>query len=521
MYDNDYVKSPGWIVGTVAGFCVTAFIVCTTALVGCGKPPVETSKPGACSRPADVVISDEQLKIASGQIGKASVGGVDLKVDSEVVKLLSEGDRSALIVDYLVCSAIERGELKVSETGRVDYVRNLMLFVVTTHPSSDQLAAWQQQHRPPDPPAGKLEMPDFMLRDGHTVFELQAASPVKTFRLLNVGAAPLDAWLAQYPQDKLLFSPGPGKFTLSPGDPAITIELGVLYGTTFDDPLVFQVASSVDSPHQIDIKVLNAKALRASYEKLAGEAAKNIETQANSQSSVAELAGATVAKRQLAAASLLAQATQQAVQAALPSAQKRTVLALTGSLLQGMNWPKSAVVAYRQARAADPSSAAALDAPLARALVLANESPDPDLHDPDLDSVPNSQVEPNKLDRRWTITMASNNPLATPTNQAIAEQMSDALSKNPAFKPFADSLRGDLALSAGRTEIAKHVYDNCWMSTNSISCVLRKSEAQIAAKQPSDALKTLKDITKRTPSPATNQVQEVAIAAATDTGLTI
>src|SRR5690606_24908298 len=76
-------------------------------------------------------------------------------------------------------------------------------------------------------------------------------------------------------------------------------------------------------------------------------------------------------------ASWIARRAHATVKAKYPQASEQMLWAVTGAVLEQVNWNGPALVAYRTSRDALGDAASELDLPVGRALLLANVEPDP------------------------------------------------------------------------------------------------------------------------------------------------
>lgn len=437
-------------------------LLCGFALVGCIKAPTQTSttnkgEVAVCARPADVVLSNQDVKLAAAQIGKASIGGLDVTNNMKLVQVLSATDHSGLIVDYLMCEAEQRGELDSRDTNRVDYVRGMLSYLYATHPTAQEFAAWLKANPSPARPTARLAMPDFDTRGGKFYFTV--SDVVGSFRLLDDGGAPLQVWIAQYPRNHLQFVPGPGPFTLRHGE-SITVHVGILCCSIPTTPLSMDVRSDVPTMSHIEFKIGDPAKLTAAYTQMLGGFA----------SALGRRLTAAAGQKP---AEFLANTAFESVRQAHPDWNKKTSWSIAGSLLSSSNWPAAAAVAYKSAYGKTPNEDST--GPLSEAVYLAGAK----------NSVFPGPTAPHLggfgLDSK-SLAAGGSNALVN-THPAAARHIAEKLAKLPQFRPYEESLQGDIFLKNGYAKAAASAFHACYSATSAPTCQVRELAAYGAARK--------------------------------------
>jgi hypothetical protein len=446
-----------------------------------------------CSRPTDVVITEEELKLATAQVGKLSVGGLEVNVKPQVVSLLSKGDRSALVVNYLICEAEQRGELDKTAVERVDYTRSLLTFM-QTDPTADQLAAWQGTHKPPPPPPapmGKLATPDLHDENGKLVLKINSVPPIQTFRILNAGNAPINFWFGEYPTERLYLATR-GPIVLKPGefvdDTAVLVQFNGTLASTIDMKLY---TADPDSSREVEVRIPNPQAIAAAYASVSGDFNKLVAETLKTPEATSRLSAVPAEQKPLVANAFIGDVAKKSVQAKWPNLSTDAVAVVAGSLLESANWPSAAVAVYRDARTQNEAAPDALQLPLARALYLAREKADSNKGEKNLAELLALHADEPMLDSAKQLQLAAKNPLIQSQNLKAAEVMLAAIEQQPVLSSFATQLRGDVELAKGNAVSAISAYKACSLGSTSTSCTLRKAEAEITASDTNAAKRTL------------------------------
>jgi hypothetical protein len=461
----------GRTVTTSSSIVVRAFMFAVTtalAVASCGKPPQVVTKPGeGCPRPENVVISDQTIKVATGEIGEASVGGLEITNNTELVKILAEPDVAALIVNYLMCEAIQRGELKSTDTARVDYVRSMLTYLYSTRPvpTAQQYAEWLKQNPAPPRPTGKLELPDFAGDTGKFRFVMDGARLRKSFRILNAGDLPLTVWIANYQSDQLAFAPKAGPYDIAPHDSTETELLVVCCQQP--DKLTMVIKTNIPSEATIDIQFPDPQAVQAKFDQL-------------SRAFVFRLAKA---KPDFAVSKdppdeVMARLAFETVNSELPGLTEASAWRMSGSMLEASTWPQAAVEAYRAEGVASGNDGVVTEQ-LARAMYLSGRTPQTKSGaDEYAKFLAREDFRPLK-----TVTFGPNqevssvNPLVSSTSKDELNAALRTLVLDDRLAQYSVSLKGDWYLASSKPTQAKQFYMRCARSWNTPVCQVKSLEA--------------------------------------------
>lgn len=108
--------------------------------------PVPTEEgPYGCKRPTDVVLNPKELEIVSVEIGPFTLGKMDYKNKPQVFELITKASRHDLIREYLVCVALNRGDVDKNDPAQVDYLKR-MLFIMGSEMSDEQKMIWLKEN---------------------------------------------------------------------------------------------------------------------------------------------------------------------------------------------------------------------------------------------------------------------------------------------------------------------------------------------------------------------------------------
>jgi hypothetical protein len=97
-----------------------------------------------------VALNKNQIEVASAKIGDFALGKIDYKSQPELVNVMSGASRDSLLMDYLVCVAIGRGDVTTQEQknhlrSRLDFMRG------TPPPTPTDINEWDKVHPFPKP----------------------------------------------------------------------------------------------------------------------------------------------------------------------------------------------------------------------------------------------------------------------------------------------------------------------------------------------------------------------------------
>lgn len=126
------------------------FIGC---LAGCSilKPPAEELKPLGknsldCDGPPQVgVLNKQELTLAGAKFREFSLGQIDYKSQPDLVELMTKIASNLLLVNYLICDSLRRGDIDQNDPVQVDHIRRFWAFMVSD-PSPEQVSLWQKEN---------------------------------------------------------------------------------------------------------------------------------------------------------------------------------------------------------------------------------------------------------------------------------------------------------------------------------------------------------------------------------------
>jgi hypothetical protein len=459
-----------------------------------------TATASGCVRPAELkTVDDRKLKLAATQVGKIAVGELNLEQDTEVVQLLSENSKKLLVFNYLMCEARARGELDPSNPEQMQRVQIMNAFL-STNPNAEQFIELQKLLKGESPTA-RLVIPDLSEDNGKQVLAL--IDPVQTVSLLNAGKAELSAWVR---------NESPGRLMVTPRAPVkieendhVDIEIALL-APPQNGPWKLRFGSSAtDEESEVEVRVAIAGKLADLLGEVATQIQQNVAQAPDAPATAQDVGGTPAAS--VAGAQWLASQTHDVIKRKYPGASDEVRWALSGSLLEQMNWNGPAVIAYRNSRASLGDAAAELDMPLSRAQVLANVAADPTRGEK-----PPAEVltqESADLSRLGSLQLASGNALVM-VKPELAKSLSDALVRRAALAPFAQGLKGDVALATNSPQAAVEAYEACARQSAAPSCTLRKAEAQVRLQDLQAADVTLSKIAAQTPATSQGVTKVIA-----------
>ncbi len=170
----------------------------------------------ACgSKPAsDIGLSARDFELAGVSIGEATVGQLSVSTKPEVYEALTKTAKSAQVVEYLICVAEERGQIKRGSAEQSNYLRQLFLYF-NSNPTAKEFEEWQKSNPFPKGSA-RLEIPDLSNIDGRQVLSFQN-DIIRTITLINAGNEKTLAWLEEFPSTVFYPDPGIGPWEIAPG----------------------------------------------------------------------------------------------------------------------------------------------------------------------------------------------------------------------------------------------------------------------------------------------------------------
>jgi hypothetical protein len=150
-------------------FLLITFLGAIVSLLGCSlitppaQPiPFEKDQYG-CDRPTQgVVLNKNELETAGLKIGDFALGNLEYKSHPELIEIMTKASGDSLVIEYLVCVAIKRGDVK--NTDQRDYLRRMLHFM-TSKPTSEEIMRWQKENQFPKL-MGKLEISGTRNLDG-------------------------------------------------------------------------------------------------------------------------------------------------------------------------------------------------------------------------------------------------------------------------------------------------------------------------------------------------------------------
>jgi len=108
-----------------------------------------TAADGPCARPSSLfATSDRSVELATLGVGQVSLGKFHVEQKPEVFEALQASSRDAQATEYLICMAIQRGDVQQGNVEQIGHLRSFLSFMQTS-PTSDQLAAWQKDNPTP------------------------------------------------------------------------------------------------------------------------------------------------------------------------------------------------------------------------------------------------------------------------------------------------------------------------------------------------------------------------------------
>lgn len=441
-----------------------------------------------CTRPAELAaVDDRTLKLAAAQIGKIAVGDLTLRQDSEVVQLLGSNEKKLLVFDYLMCEAKARGELDPTDAAQTERIRMVTGFL-STSPTAAEFIEW---YKLTTKPVARFVVPELLEEDTKKVLVL--AEAVGHLSLTNAGETEINAWVGNLSPGKLMVKPR--SVTTLQKTQHVEVEVGLLAPAS-SGPWRLRVGSSaLADDYQVEVRLADADAFAALAEDVASELQNKV-SEAPADSSPVKASDQAPAETATGpGAQWLATSTHDVVRRKYPGTSEELVWAITGSLLEQMNWNGPAVVAYRRSRALLGEAAVELEIPLSRAQVLANVAADPARNER-----PPSQVlrdQDADLERLASLDLAKRNVLVS-ARPDVAQRLATTLASQPALNPFALGLKGDVAIATD-PQAAVEAYDGCARTSGTPSCSLRKAEAQVALQEVQAAKVTLSNVATQAP----------------------
>jgi hypothetical protein len=189
---------------------------------------------GDCVRPEFATgLSDRELELAAVSISSVSVGRFHASGKERVVKLLTDAASDNLIVEYLTCVAIRRGDIEKGNSDQIDYLRRFWSFM-QSKPSPEQVEVWQRHNTMPPSksprPEGVLETTGIETTSNGGVLRITQTSG-QDFGIINAGDQPFLFWLDNFPSNEVGLSPdGANAISVEPGK-TVTFRASVLWAS--------------------------------------------------------------------------------------------------------------------------------------------------------------------------------------------------------------------------------------------------------------------------------------------------
>lgn len=489
-------------------------IIAMSLVAGCEQrapqivsPPAAADGKAPCTAPADVIITEADLKLASAQLGELSVGGLEFSAKPKVVELVPTGARASRVADYLLCEAFKRGDVAKEDTARVDYLREFLMYM-STGPTPDQLRDYQREHRPPAAPTGRLEIPQLEEEQGKLVLAIKSIPPVQVFRVINAGDAPIQFWFARIPSERLYITQT-GPIELAAGQSVEGAMVLVEFAGEGAGELPIELHTArPESSREVVVRVPEMAKVASAYRELAGELASDLVASTKSDPAFRRLVEGQAEHADAVAAMLVADVAQRTVVNKWPTLSAVPAAIVAGTLLEASSWPQAAVSLYQRAAAkSGPEGQVLLARSLARAEYFSSQSSDGTDKDQQawVDFV-SRQGQTEAASGAVLLHLAGHNPLVAEQNLINANAAASAIKDVPGLKTFAQTLRGDLALRNGKYAEAVKLYASCEAAFSSPACTLRKAEAELRNRDHEAAKKTLGTLGRDNASAADNLV---------------
>lgn len=236
----------------VAGLVVLGFAGGIAVLVfdGDGEDIDPDRYRQACGpRPKDSSVDERSFELAGLSLGKVALGKLEIVKKPKILGALSVVARNSLVTEYLICVAIERGDVERGNTIQVDYLRRMLQFLATG-PNAEEFDRWQRDNPFPTR-KGSLRLPDFVEIAGKKLLVFKAPNVMREIRLINVGDGQLLTWLSQLP-DAFWASPDAGPWSISPLDEH-SVKIVATLSARPGAPYQFRVESEPGSPVDAEI----------------------------------------------------------------------------------------------------------------------------------------------------------------------------------------------------------------------------------------------------------------------------
>jgi hypothetical protein len=173
-----------------------------------------SSEFGQCppAPPILAAVANRDVELAVASLNQLRLGALKVEENPKIVEVLKQSGRDSLAIDYLVCNATRRGEIRAHNPAQADYLRRFLSFM-STGPTTEQLDRWLRVNTLPqntdDLSPSSLVTPDFKEDTGFFGLTLESFRGGGTFRVINVGSHKFELW-GTFPGDLYTIFPDIG-----------------------------------------------------------------------------------------------------------------------------------------------------------------------------------------------------------------------------------------------------------------------------------------------------------------------
>lgn len=133
------------LLGLLSPLLFVALAACSLA-----RPPVEPlalqKDRWGCEMPPQVVALTKQgINLEGLHLGDVALGKIDYQSDPDMRVLVEKHSLNSIVGQYLLCNAMERGEIDKNNHTQVDYLRRFLHFM-GSGPNPDQIRAWPKEN---------------------------------------------------------------------------------------------------------------------------------------------------------------------------------------------------------------------------------------------------------------------------------------------------------------------------------------------------------------------------------------
>ena len=452
---------------------------------------LEAPTTGCVRPPSAIALSNRDLELAALTMSSVSVGRFRAVDNQNVVKLLTDASADNLITDYLICVAIQRGDVEAGNTAQIDYLRRFWAFMQSKpSPTPKQVETWQSFNLMPQSKQprseGALETTGLeTAADGDVLRIVQVSG--KDFGVINAGDEPFLFWFKGFPEADVGLAPSaPDAIQIEPGK-TITFRAYVLWASQV-------VKRNAQFALETNIPVANGRLRRnvtiqvdrqrfeAELKKLASEFAEDLigknpntaHRDLRLEEFVSRLAGISLAHAQTASTQELTQryllvTLRRLVTERLHITRDLDIKIVSGAFFEAVNWPELAALVFNDI---PPEQRRSLPRGLlARTSYLA-DAPSGDRGMTPMESAYGSPEGAEESLQAYKDSMFQT-PL-TLIDRSLARRLAERLLASSGSVALGQSLKADLDTTEGRFESAERTYNEALEGRETNSLVLRR-----------------------------------------------